>query len=181
MGLRLQHLPHISKRGSPLPIDLTNISQYNQYTQLGINAGDQTPTIPAAAVPTNRAQEDALVTPGAPIAEQKVIGREERIEYRDQDGNLLNDEQVAALIAEGSATFQTKYETRTRLVDAAGNEIPEGRAPEHPDAEGASPETKKGVEGEGAQPVQAQIPSGSENKERDSQAKPASEANEATK
>ena len=146
--------------------------------------GDQTPTVPAAAVvPTNRAAEDALVTSGAPIVEQKVIGREERVEYRDQDGNLLNDEQVAALMKEGSATFETKYETRTRLVDAAGNEIQgeEAIAPEHPDAEGASPETKKGPEGEGAQPLQAQVPSGSESKKRDSQAKPASEANEATK
>jgi dolichyl-phosphate-mannose-protein mannosyltransferase len=90
----------------------------------------------------------------------------------------LNDEQVSELIKEGSATFQTKYETRTRLVDAAGNEIQghEGFAPEHPDAEGASPETKKAPEGEGAQ-----LPSGSEGKERDTQAKPASEANEATK
>lgn len=89
---------------------------------------------------------------------------------------------MAALKKEGSASFQTKYETRTRLVDAAGNEIPgpEGYAPEHPDADGASPETKKGAEGEGAQPIQAQVPSGSENKERDSQAKPASEVNEAT-
>jgi dolichyl-phosphate-mannose-protein mannosyltransferase len=95
----------------------------------------------------------------------------------------LNDEQVSELIKEGSATFQTKYETRTRLVDAAGNEIQghEGFAPEHPDAEGASPETKKAPEGEGAQPLQAQLPSGSEGKERDTQAKPASEANEATK
>ena len=82
---------------------------------------------------------------------------------------------------EGSATFQTKYETRTRLVDAAGKEIQgqEGFAPEHPYAEGASPETKKAPGG--AQPLQAQVPSGSEGKERDSQAKPASEANEATK
>ena len=84
---------------------------------------------------------------------------------------------------EGSATFQTKYETRTRLVDAAGNEIPspESIAPEHPDAEGASPETKRAPEGDGAQPLQAQVPSGNESKERDSQAKPASEANEATR
>lgn len=139
--------------------------------------------MPAAAVPTSRNQEEAVVTPGAPIDNQKIIGREERVEYRDQDGNLLNDEQVASLMKEGSATFQTKYETRTRLVDAAGNEIQrqEGFAPEHPDAEGASPETKQAPEGEGAQPLQAQVPSGNESKERNSQAKPASEANEATK
>ncbi len=48
------------------------------------------------------------------------------MEYRDQDGNLLNEEQVKAL--EGKVEFKTRYETRTRVVDAYGNEIvaPEG-------------------------------------------------------
>lgn len=46
---------------------------------------------------------------------------EEKIEYRDEDGNLLDEEQVKAL--EGKVSFSTRYETRTRLVDAAGNEI----------------------------------------------------------
>lgn len=54
-------------------------------------------------------------------AEPKVIHSEERIEYRDQDGNLLDEEQVKAL--EGKVEFQTRYETRTRVLDANGNEI----------------------------------------------------------
>lgn len=42
--------------------------------------------------------------------------------------------------------FETKYETRTRLVDEAGNFIDEGPAaeavaPPHPDVEGGNPET----------------------------------------
>ena len=46
---------------------------------------------------------------------------EEKVEYRDEDGNLLDEEQVKAL--EGKVSFSTRYETRTRLVDAAGNEV----------------------------------------------------------
>jgi dolichyl-phosphate-mannose-protein mannosyltransferase len=78
------------------------------------------------------------------------VHTEERVEYRDQDGNLLNEEQVKAL--EGKVEFKTRYETRTRVVDAQGNEIllPAGAevpqeqeqpaappvAPPHPDVEG---------------------------------------------
>lgn len=79
------------------------------------------------------------MTPQA-IADQQVIAREEKIEYRDEEGNLLNEEQVAAL--EGKVSFKTRYETRTRVVDAYGNEIennvPEEVAPVHPDV---NPET----------------------------------------
>jgi dolichyl-phosphate-mannose-protein mannosyltransferase len=49
---------------------------------------------------------------------------EEKVEFRDENGNLLNEEQVKAL--EGKVSFSTRYETRTRLVDEAGNEIYEG-------------------------------------------------------
>lgn len=102
-----------------------------------------------------------------PVGEQKILSREERVEYRDQDGNLLDEEQVKAL--QGKVEFKTRYETRTRIVDANGNEVPppaggeqqvpvnpdgaidgaslaaspEGVAPPHPDIEGAEPETKR--------------------------------------
>lgn len=72
------------------------------------------------------------VTP-QPAVDEASIRREEKVEYRDQDGNLLNEEQVAALA--GKVDFQTRYETRTRVIDADGNEIPEssaGTAPPHP-------------------------------------------------
>ena len=84
-----------------------------------------------------------MVTP-QPSAEEPAVQREEKVEYRDQDGNLLDPDQVAEL--EGKVSFQTKYETRTRLVDAAGNEIgdasagAEGFAPPHPDVD-REPET----------------------------------------
>ena len=90
-----------------------------------------------------RASKDDNVTP-QPSSEEPAVQKEEKVEYRDQDGNLLDPEQVAEL--EGKVSFQTKYETKTRLVDAAGNEIgdssagAEGFAPPHPDAD-REPET----------------------------------------
>ena len=72
------------------------------------------------------------VTP-QPAVEEASVRREEKVEYRDQDGNLLDEEEVAALA--GKVDFQTRYETRTRIIDADGNEIPDnsaGTAPPHP-------------------------------------------------
>jgi dolichyl-phosphate-mannose-protein mannosyltransferase len=127
--------------------------------------------------------------PQAPLPGQSVISREEKVEYRDQDGNLLDPEQVKAL--EGKVSFKTRYETRTRLVDAQGNEIPQpedaGVAPPHPDVEGADRETvgisapeiqgkpiaQKNVEADGSK-------EGSIAKLDASTARPASEGNEAT-
>ena len=83
---------------------------------------------------------------------------------------------------EGKATFETKYETHTRLVDELGNELPEDFAPAHPDVQGADPDTS-GLVGGGkakSQPANAQAGSSLKN-ERLNQAKPASDASEATK
>lgn len=109
------------------------------------------------------APDEANVTPGqAPAANLagapgQVVHREEKIEYRDEHGNILNEEQIKEL--SGKVSFQTRYETRTRIIDAAGNELYEGPAgsvpdnllnpaPPHPDVEGRNPETK-GAPGEG--------------------------------
>lgn len=117
---------------------------------------------------------------------------EEKVEYRDEDGNLLDEEQVKAL--EGKVSFSTRYETRTRLVDAAGNEVDglvdeddvqsnagtkiEGVEQETPDATG---------EGE-ASKMPPKAPMGddqsnekiAEAKSMDGQAKPESEAGKET-
>lgn len=72
------------------------------------------------------------MTPQASV-DQASLQREEKVEYRDQDGNLLDEEQVASL--EGKVSFQTRYETRTRVLDADGNEVEDssaGTAPPHP-------------------------------------------------
>lgn len=149
------------------------------------------PVIPEAqAVPQGgdlgkKVPADANVTPQSPPPnEQHVLGREERVEYRDQDGNLLNEEQVAALEKDGKVSFKTQYETRTRLVDAQGNEInpEEPIAPQHPDAEGQNPDTKgAGEDQANSAPANANVGGSDVNKEDDGRPRPASDASAATK
>jgi dolichyl-phosphate-mannose-protein mannosyltransferase len=133
---------------------------------------------------------------------QRVLAREEKVEYRDQDGNLLDPEQVKEL--EGKVEFRTKYETRTRLVDSDGNEIEvpiegleeeaqkplagekpkeevkkeEPVAPPHPDVEGVDPETI--LKDDGASQQEDVISKDGEVERDESAAKPASEGLEAT-
>jgi len=157
-------------------------TDYSKYSTPLPNFGDATPTASSAqAASPIEGEGDAVVTP-EPAADQVIIGREERIEYRDQNGNLLDKAQVAELEKEGKVSFEYKYETRTRVVDAAGNELPasEAVAPEHPDVEGQNPDTKGVPESEGqSEPAEAPIPSiAAVNKEEDGQPKPAGDANE---
>ena len=85
---------------------------------------------------------------------------EEKIEYRDEDGNLLDEDQVRAL--EGKISFSTRYETRTRLVDEAGNEVWEGEAEfegvEGTLAEGVDPVSARDVPGEGEGKTPGKVP-----------------------
>lgn len=131
----------------------------------------------------NRDQEAVTAKAAAP-AQQQIIGREEKVEYRDQDGRLLGDEEVSSLMSEGKVSFSTKYETQTKLVDELGNLLPgqEQIAPEHPDAEGANPDTK-GSSQASRQPGDADV-SLQESGNREEilkMPKPASDASEATK
>lgn len=59
-------------------------------------------------------------------AEQQISNRkvEEKVEYRDQNGKIMNEEEVKAL--EGKVSFSTRYETRTRVLDADGKQLAEG-------------------------------------------------------
>ncbi len=123
------------------------------------------------------------MTPQANQApDQQILGHEERVEYRDQDGNLLNEEEVASLLADGKASFSTKYETETKLVDEHGNIIPDSSAvaPEHPDAEGANPDTK-GQSKASKEPANAEVSVDDSREEDLKKPKPASDASEATK
>ena len=146
-------------------------------------------------MPLGARHANANVTPQPPQppAPSSLISREERIEYRDQDGNLLDEAQVKAM--EGEVSFKTRYETRTRIVDAYGNEISEGIvegvAPPHPDVEGRNPETAGGQPGSDEardQPATADAKEdvGKERKvekgqKQDGKPRPASEGNEATR
>ncbi|KAL1959591.1 hypothetical protein VTO42DRAFT_1626 [Malbranchea cinnamomea] len=102
--------------------------QQNRQISVSLNDGDVTP-LPAS---------------------QSFHAVERRVEYRDQDGNLLNEEQVAALAKGGSVSFETKYETRTRIIDEHGHELGEQvlHAPRHPDVEGQNPKTDQSGDGQ---------------------------------
>jgi len=132
---------------------------------------------------------------------QQILSREEKVEYRDQDGNLLNEEQIAAL--SGKVSFKTRYETRTRVVDAAGNEILNevvnveedvdreankannaGVAPPHPDASGETQESnmpERDVPATQLDVEEDEVKEGSVEKSNTGTPRPGSEANDATK
>ena len=119
------------------------------------------------------------------IRDRKFLGKHERVEYRDEEGNLLPDDLVESLAAEGSVTFKTKYETKTRLVDKDGNEVRnwEGIAPEHPDVEGQNPDTKGLAEDRASErPAHVDVSMGGDDVGvDDGRPRPASEAQEATR
>ncbi|KAL8383568.1 hypothetical protein RB595_010660 [Gaeumannomyces hyphopodioides] len=121
------------------------LDSYDAYASLTVAAPSAVPTpqqpvdakVAPPVIPAQQQQEQAANPPapppgisGAPDpafaqdgsgSGQRVLSREERVEYRDQDGNLLDEEQVKAL--EGKVEFKTRYETRTRVVDEQGREI----------------------------------------------------------
>lgn len=126
-----------------------------------------------------------------------IVSKEERIEYRDENGRILDEEEVSALA--GKVSFKTRYETRTRVVDGQGNEIyeglvdshgeempePQGVAPPHPDVEGRNPETQQGQAAEASDTPPTVEVQGDQKKERSveqdkREAKPASEGQAAT-
>jgi dolichyl-phosphate-mannose-protein mannosyltransferase len=144
--------------------------------------------MPIENAPKVETAGEAGISGAPPPPGQRILSREERVEYRDQDGNLLDPEEVEAL--KGKVEFKTKYETRTRVVDAYGNEIqmPEegwpdnleepGVAPPHPDVQGVDQETKSLVPDEPLPPKKSK--DGDVEAEA-SKPKPASEpGNEAT-
>ena len=163
------------------------MTKYSTPVDVVADAAQQTP----AAISTKQAEQaevvveekipDSSVTPEP--SEPVVLGTEERVEYRDQNGNLLNKDEVDALEKEGNVKFQTSYEVRTRLVDPDGHEIPDNAyAPPHPDVEGQNPETggNPDADTEGNQPASVDGEEKSVEQKDQGQAKPASEGNEAT-
>ncbi|KAI1325685.1 dolichyl-phosphate-mannose-protein mannosyltransferase 1 [Xylariaceae sp. FL0255] len=175
----------------------TFLENYDAYAALDTNPVQSSPApsidakaAPPAVQPVEEVEQSGPngVISGAPKFEapgQKVIAREEKIEYRDQDGNLLNEEQVKEL--EGKVEFKTRYETRTRVIDADGNEIllpPEelaaaGVAPPHPDVHGANSETKRSANEESIA-LEASSSKDGEKEKQQSAPKPASEGKQAT-
>ncbi|KAG8406383.1 Dolichyl-phosphate-mannose--protein mannosyltransferase 1 [Metarhizium acridum] len=172
--------------------------RYDQYTSLGSgelsSSASDIPSIPSSPVPGTQEEQHKPVVEDKqagvsdkPEPSAKILSQEEKIEYRDQDGNLLDEEQVKQL--QGKVKFETKYETRTRVVDEQGNELPPpdggwpsdmvaGVAPPHPDVHGVDQETVKGDHAE--VPKDAAASRDGEKEAERSKAKPASEGQEAT-
>ncbi|EME38887.1 glycosyltransferase family 39 protein [Dothistroma septosporum NZE10] len=119
---------------------------YADYSLAVPSAAGAAPTTQAAHGPAppvaEDPQKDVYVTPQA-AGQIPIDGAitEEKIEYRDEDGNLLDEEQVRAL--EGKVSFSTRYETRTRLIDEAGHEVYDGLVEAH---DGAPPAKPDGVD-----------------------------------
>ena len=89
--------------------------------------------------------------------------REERVEYRDGDGKIIPEEELAKM--GDDVEFQTRYEVRTKLVDTDGNvigeEVGEGSPPpigNNPDAvEAETPEAAKEEEPKKETPEEAPV------------------------
>ena len=101
--------------------------------------------------PEGEKKDSVNVTPHTPAAHPApggpVVKQEKKVEFRDEKGNLLNEEQVKSL-KENDVKFETKYETRTEVIDDKGDPIQQplgGVHPPHPDVEGRNPNTA-GVE-----------------------------------
>ncbi|KAF9735476.1 hypothetical protein PMIN02_006053 [Paraphaeosphaeria minitans] len=147
------------------------LESYDQYTTEGIIPYTTSPAVPVSAAPKEipppvrqeQKKPEEVVSDEPKVSvpiqaeELPVLSKEERIEFRDENGRVLDEEEVKAL--EGKVSFKTRYETRTRIVDSAGNELHEslvearegedqGVAPPHPDVEGRNPETKEANEAE---------------------------------
>lgn len=211
MGLGLQQLLGYSKLHYRTCLTSTNKIQYEAYssqtTAIASVPSSAAPP-PPAAVPNQpqqpihekKAEGDAAVSPPpeAPVvpADLPVLSKEERVEYRDENGRILNEEEVKSLA--DKVSFKTRYETRTRVVDAQGNEIYEGLvdahdgaqehgvAPPHPDAEGRNPETQEAGEAAEASDAPPTVEVVEDQKKEKSvereanEAKPASEQQAAT-
>lgn len=158
---------------------------------------------PQEAKQDNAMSDKPLVSAAPQAAPQEalkdlpVVRKEERIEYRDENGRVLDDDEVSALA--GKVSFKTRYETRTRVVDGEGNEIYEGLveahgdaeeygvAPPHPDVEGRNPETQEQAEAPEASEVPPTVEVAEDQQKEKSveqhreEAQPASEAQSATK
>ncbi|RYP37530.1 hypothetical protein DL768_010858 [Monosporascus sp. mg162] len=174
----------------------TFLENYEAYSTLSETTSKAAQTSQAAVKPPAQQQPPAAqnqvpkeAMSAAPKLEprgQKIVAKEERIEYRDQNGNLLNEEQVKAL--EGKVEFKTKYETRTRVVDSEGREVEApaaqeaaaGVAPPHPDVEGVDQQTKKKDNEEIPEVPEASESKAGEKEAQKSVPKPGSEGNEAT-
>lgn len=136
---------------------------------------------PNAQVGEHQQEEGPGVTPQAEYPHLR--GSKARVEFRDQHGNVLDENLVSSLRSEGKVSFETRYETNTLLEHGHEVDIVDGKvAPPHPDVQGQNPETIK-EQGRPADDSPPSVPGGESaaGQPEAPEAKPASEGNEATR
>lgn len=95
--------------------------------------------IPQEGVPEAEENPSASVTPEA---QPSLRGKKARVEFRDQNGNVLDESLVAQLQQQGKVSIESRFEYRSRLANGHEVDIVDGKvAPPHPDVEGQNPET----------------------------------------
>lgn len=123
-------------------------------------------------------EEKAQVTPET---QRRLLGSKARVEYRDQQGNVLDPKLVASLQKEGKVSLETRYETRSRLANGHEVDIVDGKiAPPHPDVEGQNPNTFGNKDADEKSPASVAWDDKSVEKKGSYEPKPASDGNEAT-
>jgi dolichyl-phosphate-mannose-protein mannosyltransferase len=165
---------------SPIPIPTTQPAQAPPIQEQQQQQQQQQQPVE----PVQEEQDQAAVT------EPKMSGSMARVEYRDQHGNVLPEDLVASLRAQGKVKFETRYESlashenaqEVPIVDGKP-QFPEPQAPPHPDVQGQNPETGSSPEDSVPPERPASVAEGniqSAEEPKAPQAKPASEGNEAT-
>lgn len=81
----------------------------------------------------DREEEKAKVTEEA---QRRIRGNKARIEFRDQDGNVVDQDMVRSLQKEGKIQLETRYEARSRLPHGHEVDVVDGL----PDVAGKKPE-----------------------------------------
>lgn len=129
--------------------------------------------------------EVAEASDPAAVTAPKIKGSMARVEYRDQNGKILDEKLVASLRAEGKVKFETRYDAGHKMENAHEVPVVDGQlAPPHPDVQGQNPETGSAPEDSVPPESPASVADGNESSveyQRSLEARPASEGNEATK
>ncbi|CBF76842.1 hypothetical protein AN4761.2 [Aspergillus nidulans FGSC A4] len=169
-----QYVTHFSSVNSAVPTTAASIPQspapvkaepkQEQKEQKEAKVESQEPSITSSSIP-------------------KIRGTQARVEYRDQQGNILDEAVVDSLRKEGKISIETRHETRTRLEHGHLVDVVDGKvAPPHPDVEGQNPETQdKPEEIVDDSPASAADAGSSVGEPNSPEPKPASEGNEATR
>lgn len=118
-----------------------------------------------------------------PEAQPSLRGNKARVEYRDANGNVLDESLVSSLRNDAKVQFETRYEFRSRLSNGHEVDVVDGKvAPPHPDVQGQEPETVRKEKRRPVEDIPAPAP-GKESSVDDSNSpepKPVNEGNEAT-